>query len=350
MKIEYIRNPQSGYMRIELPNPLSRTEEEMLSNNVIEGLLPVCRQQENGKYLLRYDITGKQALDSILENAPADERLLRSLLIGISVVWKQLEKYLLSAEEILLTPETVFWEGKTEKVYFCYCPKTTESFREQLVRLMEYMLAKTDHKNIAAVQMVYSVYEEVRQDTFYVGVLQDYLQEVSVRKLEIEEKMPESRIIETDNNTKQPNRKEQVMAWIKERIKRLSKKKMVNRKELFADEEAVMQESATTIMKVDDNELKGILKYRGTNFLTDIRVTKTPFIIGSASNCDAVIKHPNISRKHAKITVCDDIYFIEDLNSTNGTKVNGGLLSYKTKVSLSKNESVYLANEPFYFV
>jgi len=96
--------------------------------------------------------------------------------------------------------------------------------------------------------------------------------------------------------------------------------------------------------------IRGYLKYEGVNFLPDIPIIKTPFVIGTAESCDGILKHPNISHYHAKITYQDHTYFIEDLNSTNGTRVNGGLLSYKTRVSLKKNENVYFANEPYRFV
>ena len=82
MKIEYIRRMQFGYMRIAMAEPLSRTEEEMLSHNKIEGILPVKWQKEDESYLLRYDITGKQALDVVLENESIDEAFLRDLLGG----------------------------------------------------------------------------------------------------------------------------------------------------------------------------------------------------------------------------------------------------------------------------
>lgn len=46
----------------------------------------------------------------------------------------------------------------------------------------------------------------------------------------------------------------------------------------------------------------------------------------------------------------DDIYFLEDLNSSNGTYVGGEPLNYKTKMSLQKNEVVLFADEKFRFI
>ena len=367
MKIEYVRNMQFGYMRLELTNPLSKTEEAMLEQNVIEGILPVRRQQENDKYLLRYDITGKQALDGMLENAQADEKLLKNLLVGIYVAVKQLEKYLLHQDGLSLSPETIFFDYKTETMHFCYFPGEEEPLQVRFVKLMEYMLAKTDHKNILAVQLAYGIYEEIQKPSFCMEDLQNYLQEKSVRSPDYAEPIG----VEAEGTGKEESVrlqkrvpinvvarkymqkaewKEQIMAWVKEKIQKLSKRKRAEEAVIFETEAIGMETAATTILNAGEDRTKGCLKYEGSNFLPDIPIAQVPFVIGSAGDCDGVIRHPNISRYHAKITYRDNTYFIEDLNSTNGTRVNGGLLSYKTKISLEKNSNIYFANELYRFI
>lgn len=363
MKIEYIRNMQFGYMRMELSMPLTKTEEAMLANNAIEGLLPVCWQQENDRYLLRYDITGKQALDGVLEQAMADEKLLRNLLVGICVTFKQLEKYLLPQEGLLLTPETIFYDGKTETMHFCYYPENKDALQKQLVKLMEFILAKTDHKNIAAVQMTYGVYEEVQNPLFCMEDLQVYMQEKNVliqqKDLLIDDVTPEEPYYEPERQVKKESNKwdrfktkwvEAGLVWINEKMRKFLKQPKQEAMVVFDTDGEIEEDGATTILGGVTDRIEGILKYEGTNNLPDIPVTKIPFIIGSAASCDGMIRHPNISRNHVKITYREGTYFIEDLNSTNGTRVNGGLLSYKTKVSIKKNVSIHLANEPFRFV
>jgi len=53
----------------------------------------------------------------------------------------------------------------------------------------------------------------------------------------------------------------------------------------------------------------------------------SPVVIGRLSECDITIEDPNISRRHATVTVLDGTYRITDLGSTNGTKVNGTRIS-----------------------
>lgn len=359
MKIEYVRSMQSGYMRMIVQEPLKEVDEEMLRQNTIEGILPICCQRENDSYVLRYDITGKQALDEVLENITAEEQLLKMLFIGIGVAIKQLEKHLLPQEGLLLLPETVFWDYKTEMMYFCYCPEWTQGLREQFVSLLEYLLAKTDHKNILAVQLIYGVYEEAVKPTFHMKELEKCFRVCPVVTEEVREEIYE---IEEerepiDNMFIAPERRmdkiegvKNIMARIKAGIKKKRKKECDEAVIIYKESEVQLQDEVTTILGSGEETIKGYLKYEGMNFLPDIPIVKTPFVIGAAESCDGVLKHPNISHQHAKITCQDNTYFIEDLNSTNGTRVNGGLLSYKTRVSLKKNENIYFANEPYRFL
>src|SRR5258708_2828982 len=46
-------------------------------------------------------------------------------------------------------------------------------------------------------------------------------------------------------------------------------------------------------------------------------------LIGPVAECDIVLYDAGVSRKHARIFFEGDAHFVEDLGSSNGTKVNG---------------------------
>ncbi len=77
----------------------------------------------------------------------------------------------------------------------------------------------------------------------------------------------------------------------------------------------------------------------------DIDVNKLPWIIGNMDrHCDTVIGNRLISHIHACITKVDDEYFIEDMNSTNGTYVNGERLMMNSRQKISNSDVITLAS------
>lgn len=368
MEIEYIRQLQSSYMRIELSGELERTEEEMLTHNKIPGLLVVGWQREDKRVLLRYDISGKIALDALLEEKKADAILLERIFLGVCNTVKELEKYLLSPEGILLSPEAIFCDHKSGEVFFSYYPKEDTSLMERLQRFTEYLLTKTDHKNSEAVELAYGMYEELLKPAYNIKDIQDFLQERRLQKshfLDLEEPEVTKEIEENDNFVvqKEITKKTHIEDWIeekkgalKERLIGWRRKEKENKKELlfelgeYEEFEEGQETFATQLLSEQQEGKNRVLKYEGTDALPDLYLTRVPFLIGSAKDCDGIIKASGISRHHARIYYKEDTYFIEDMNSTNGTTVEGGLLTYKTKVSIRRGSLVCFANQPYRFL
>ncbi len=50
-------------------------------------------------------------------------------------------------------------------------------------------------------------------------------------------------------------------------------------------------------------------------------------IIGRANSCDIKLREPSVSSRHARVTKVGNGWFIEDLGSSNGTKVNARLVA-----------------------
>ena len=65
----------------------------------------------------------------------------------------------------------------------------------------------------------------------------------------------------------------------------------------------------------------------------EVVLGEAPVVIGRLSECDITIEDPNISRRHATVTILDGSFRITDLGSTNGTKVNGDRISSQFELS-----------------
>jgi hypothetical protein len=56
---------------------------------------------------------------------------------------------------------------------------------------------------------------------------------------------------------------------------------------------------------------------------TRVEVGDEPVAIGRLPECEVVLADANVSRRHAEVRRQDDGFFVVDLGSTNGTRVNG---------------------------
>lgn len=75
-----------------------------------------------------------------------------------------------------------------------------------------------------------------------------------------------------------------------------------------------------------------------------------PFIIGKLREAvDGVILHETVSRIHCRIDKDQENYYITDLNSTNGTIVNGELLNTNEKVLLQEGDEIQLGKAVYVF-
>lgn len=69
-------------------------------------------------------------------------------------------------------------------------------------------------------------------------------------------------------------------------------------------------------------------------------VLVSKIIIGRSSSCDVVLNDVLVSRKHAVIQKIKDEYFIQDLNSKNGTFVNKQRVPDRQYIKLEKADSI----------
>ena len=52
-------------------------------------------------------------------------------------------------------------------------------------------------------------------------------------------------------------------------------------------------------------------------------IDKRRFVLGRSKDCDIQLADPNVSRRHAELRQEGSAYWLIDLDSTNGSQVNG---------------------------
>lgn len=377
MEIRYIRKLMTSHMVIEQTELLSEWEERMIAHASLENVLFADCVREDGRSDLWYDITGKQSLDVLLEEKKLDYDLLCQILMGIYDAVEGIEGILLRAESLLLVPESIFLDYELEQVYLCYCPGNVASVNELFLQLMEYLLTVLNHDDARAVELAYGIYGRAAKSGWSMHEIKSevclsYQSEETVEELvemqetcECEDMKDENMPITSKEFSE--NRWDKYLAKVKvalsepvsQCIRNIFGKSSILRKtqkekERFVFEPETDERESVSRPTVLLAELarapEGILRYEGNGECTDLMITEEAYLIGSDRTCRGYIPSETVSRRHARITRVDDIYFVEDLNSSNGTYVGGELLNYKTKVSLHKNEIVIFADEKFRFI
>lgn len=105
------------------------------------------------------------------------------------------------------------------------------------------------------------------------------------------------------------------------------------------------EEDHTEVIIDDDN-----LALPNT-YLTDekgkvFNIRRTPFLIGRSKECDLVINVKGVSRRHAELTFGAGHFVLRDLDSLNGTKVNGTPVP---QIRLNDADMIQLGRQKFSF-
>ena len=89
----------------------------------------------------------------------------------------------------------------------------------------------------------------------------------------------------------------------------------------------------------------------GTRELATIYLQEELTVIGKMETAaDAVIDLPTVSRIHAKIRKQDGEYYLTDLNSRNGTSVNGKMIKSSEEYCLQDQDEVDFAQARYVFL
>jgi adenylate cyclase len=74
-----------------------------------------------------------------------------------------------------------------------------------------------------------------------------------------------------------------------------------------------------------------------------IPLLKTTLVVGRRESADIVLRFPNVSGTHCELSLVDGYWFVKDMGSSNGTKVNGSRVSEQRldpgdTISIAKHE------------
>lgn len=100
----------------------------------------------------------------------------------------------------------------------------------------------------------------------------------------------------------------------------------------------------TTLLNRNSSNIESYLEPEREDLYEIIKVNDFPFVIGKQKdNVDYWLNNEVVSRYHVKITKDKDIYYITDLNSTNGTSLKEKPLSPYQRYEIQEGDEVKIA-------
>lgn len=382
MNIQYQRNLKSSYMVVIEPGqPLNmdgQLAEKMMQRQKIPGLLHWVTMEHEGDMTFWYQITGLQSLSDWLSHHPLDYKLFGHLLSALLALQEELPRFYLKTEHLLLQTEQIFLDTSGEQVAFCYEPLWSRDPRESLQELMEKLLPKIDHDDKDAVRLGYGLYEKCQEENADVWhyvleqnagkqCVQKETCDVSVsdfteRKMAEQERSQPEQAAPFRSQSDHTRRKHSTipekmfeklpvisaLSWVQSLGKK--KKDPAEPVYVFEPEEKETACANPTIYLGAKETAEGRLLYRGAGEEQSFVIEGDSFLLGGRNDqADGQLLSSGVSRNHARITREDDQYYIEDLNSRNGTYLNGELLAYKQKCPVKPGDHLRFAREEYVF-
>ncbi len=117
----------------------------------------------------------------------------------------------------------------------------------------------------------------------------------------------------------------------------------------FDSGESYDEEECTVLLTRPDKEYDSLIPLESTKFDT-IEIKDYPFFIGTAkNNLGYSLINTAVSRYHAKLEKDESRFILTDLDSTNGTFVNGRKLMPNENLEIKQGDAVSFANIGYIF-
>lgn len=410
-EIIYERNLTGSFMKIAAGIHAGLDEKLMLRRK-LPGLLAVEKAYMDGEGQYWYNISGKQSLDMYCRVKEVDISFIEKLIMSICSEMEILEWNLIQTNCLMLDPELIFITNSNQEIIFTVYPGGSGTIETEFQQLMEFLLTKVDHKDTQAVKAAYGIYEKTLLDGYSITDIRDEIvrsrqnegkkdvaeepgangtekvwKEENNQSVVLERKYEDHSdkkrkdgISKRANRKKKEEKKKEQKAWIRKLKKLLIEIGLLEEEEtgkrvyesykesgerlqdtrkpsksavVYPEEEiktAVRAEYRPTVcLNSVTGKTRGMLLYQGAEPYEDICVTKKMTRIGYGPDADVQIQADTISQLHARIDRDGEIYYIEDLNSTNGTYVNDEPLAYKERRKLNNNDMIRFADVRYRF-
>lgn len=401
MQTEFVRSLNCNYERVLLDKKPEEKRYQycILNRGGIRGLLPCSLRYINGIAYLYYDISSRQNIRQLCRARCIDRKWLADFLWGMKQIKQELERFLLDAGNLIWYPEQIYQDLESNVFSFIYIPyyEGDTGFKQ----LMDFWVEQLDYEDEALVECVYHMYEQYEKSGEAYLQSQIYEdaagleQREAVKEPERKDFVPEKRLTEPDmaaepepqrealqTESGEEGRQEKLLHWFGGKKKKEREQRENYRREMheLMSGRAVAEE---TRYGCADAELPRARRAGGENRQPEAEEEygRTIYIEATEDNpererrlctkegrtlavldrsvltigkrkgeADVVLEDVSVSRLHARILREKENYYIEDLNSTNGTFKNGLRLQPYEKRELAAEDEVKIGRISLLFV
>lgn len=362
-ELRYKSEFDKSFLLVEVEEE-SNYKRKMILQNVIPGFLPCKMIYEENTPCISYDVTAKKSLAKKFESSQMKALDLEKLFASMMQAVQKSREYLLESQNVCVDPEKIFFDIETDEIYLLYHPDISYERGTQYRLLSEFLLDKVDHHDLHGVKIAYQFYKLSKEDFFSLEVFQGLVekersleerQNKRDEKIKIQNKedsfvgnmekfplMEEREILKTDlaENSKEKLKKAR-------RLNLFSFRKRNKEKEV---EEEIRLAESTSIDEYFGNEIDEEtvffddhykFKWKEKRFSKEYELSSFPLYVGKLKGSVQIyMEDASVSRFHAKIREENGRILLQDLDSTNGSFLNGRKLYTGEEVEIQREDEI----------
>lgn len=369
MRTEFVRSLNCNYERILLEEKPEEKRYQycILNRGGIRGLLACSLRYINGAAYLYYNISSKQNLKQLYGGRCITRGWFLDFMWSFQQIDRELGRFLLDRKNILWYPEQIYQDLESNVFSFLYFPyhEGSNGFKE----LLEFWVEQIDYNDEALVNCVYQMHEQYERngDAYLQAKIFEDAERLRAEEKTVKPEMPDrqAKMQEAMENTaadnagaertggkfieEEPDRKKNFLGIFgkKKREREIRESYRQSMQESMngyavAEETAYEEEYGRTIYIEGSAEpvrtKRELCTPEGRVLAVLDRAVTT---IGKRKEeADVVLEDMSVSRLHARIVKEKEKYYIEDLNSTNGTFKNGLRLQPYEKRELEAEDEI----------
>lgn len=354
MQREFVRSLNCNYERILLEEKPEEKRYQycILNRGGIRGLLSCSLRYIDGAAYLYYNISSKQNIKQLYGGRCITRGWLLDFMWSFRQVNRELGRFLLDRGNILWYPEQIYQDLESNVFSFLYYPyhEGANGFKE----LLEFWVEQIDYNDEALVNCVYQMYEQYERngDAYLQAKIFEDAERLKAENTvkpeppgkqvpmqeAAENTAPENAVTAGMENTEgkagaaEPDRKKNFLGIFnkKKRERELRESYRQSMQESMkgyavAEETVYEEEYGRTVYIEGPVEPVRTKRELCTPEGRVLAVLDRPVTtMGKRKEeADVVLEDVSISRLHARIVKDKETYYLEDLNSTNGTFKNG---------------------------